>query len=142
MFCSSHIWFLVTISIQFMKIRKYFLIFVYIFQGKMEKIGMKIMQLKWPKYPKQKTKIWDEQNIKQHKIVSFFSSSCMNVCTSFLGDWSLMWYPLQYLTVIIFLTDERHWWRILVSFIRSCCGFFQVNCVLPFKGRKNSLGFI
>ena len=40
-----------------MKLQKYYVIFVYILQGKMgkkEKTGKKITQLKWPKYQKQK----------------------------------------------------------------------------------------
>ena len=38
-----------------MKMQKYYVIFVYILQGKMgkmEKTGKKITQLKWPKYQK------------------------------------------------------------------------------------------
>ena len=42
-----------------MKIRKYYVIFFYILQGKMGKMeenGKKITQLKWPKYQKLKDK--------------------------------------------------------------------------------------
>ena len=63
MFLSSHFWFLVTFGNKYMRIQKYYVIFVYMLQdkmGKMEKNGKKIMQPKWPKY--QKTKIWDERN--------------------------------------------------------------------------------
>ena len=50
-------WFLVTFGNKVMKIQKYYVIFVYILQGKMgktEKNGKKITQLKWPKYQKPK----------------------------------------------------------------------------------------
>ena len=55
MFRSSHFcfWFLVTFGNKVTKIRKYYVIFVYILQGKMgktEKNRKKIRQLKWPKY--------------------------------------------------------------------------------------------
>ena len=50
-------WFLVTFGDKVTKIRKYYVIFVYILQGKMGKTennGKKITQLKWPKYQKPK----------------------------------------------------------------------------------------
>ena len=50
-------WFLVSFDDEVMKIQKYYVIFVYILQGKMgktEKTGKKITQLKWPKYQKPK----------------------------------------------------------------------------------------
>ena len=53
LFRSSRFSFLVTFGNEVSKIRKYYVIFVYILQGKMdktEKNGMKITQLKWPKY--------------------------------------------------------------------------------------------
>ena len=50
------------------KIWKYYVIFVYILQGKMEKNGKKITQLKWPKY--QKIKIWDERNNSPSELIS------------------------------------------------------------------------
>ena len=52
-------WFLVTFGNEVTKIWKYYIIFVYILQGKMgkpEKNGKKIKQLKWPKYQKPKDK--------------------------------------------------------------------------------------
>ena len=57
MFCSSHFWFLVTYSDKVTKIPKYYVIFVYILQGKMcktEKIKKKITQPNWPSYQKPK----------------------------------------------------------------------------------------
>ena len=39
MFCSSHFWFLVTFGNEVTKIQKYYVIFVYILQGKMGKTG-------------------------------------------------------------------------------------------------------
>ena len=63
-FCFVHpifgFWLLVTFGNR--GIGKYYIIFVYILQhkmGKKEKAGNKIMQLKWPKYKNQKTKISD-----------------------------------------------------------------------------------
>jgi len=50
------------------KLRKYYVIFVYILQGKMgktEKTRKKITKVKWPKY--QKMKIWDELFVKVYK---------------------------------------------------------------------------
>ena len=58
LFRSSRFSFLVTFGNEVSKIRKYYVIFVYILQGKMdktEKNGMKITQLKWPKYGMNKT---------------------------------------------------------------------------------------
>ena len=52
-------WFLVTFGSKVTKIRKYYVIFVYILQGrmgKMEKNWKEITQLKWPKYQKPKDK--------------------------------------------------------------------------------------
>ena len=52
-----HFWFLVTLGEEVTKIRKYYIIFVYILQskiGKTEQKGKKITQLKWPKYQKPK----------------------------------------------------------------------------------------
>ena len=59
-------WFLVTFGDEVTKIRKYYIIFVYILQGKMgrmEKNGKKITQLKWPKYqkPKDENMGWTKQ---------------------------------------------------------------------------------
>ena len=59
LFRSSHFSFLVFGHFwwRFTKIRKYYVIFVYIWQGKMgkrEKNGAKLTQLKWPKYQKPK----------------------------------------------------------------------------------------
>ena len=67
MFRSSHFSFLVLVTFgnEVTKIRKYYVIFVYILQGKMgktEKNGKKITQLKWPKYQKPRRKQWDERN--------------------------------------------------------------------------------
>ena len=48
---------MVTFGNEVMKLQKYYVIFVNILQGQMgktEKNGKKIMQLKWPKYQKQK----------------------------------------------------------------------------------------
>ena len=45
MFRSSHFWFLVTFDNEVMKIRKYYVIFVYILQGKMEKTGWNSISL-------------------------------------------------------------------------------------------------
>ena len=53
----SRFWFLDTFGDEVTKIRKYYVIFAYILQGKMgktQKSGKKIMQLKWPKYQKPK----------------------------------------------------------------------------------------
>ena len=50
-------WFLVTFVDEVMKIRKYYIIFIYILQGEMsqtENNEKKIMQPKWPKYQKPK----------------------------------------------------------------------------------------
>ena len=64
-------WFLVTFGDKVMKIRKYYVIFFYILQGKMgktEKNGKKITQLKWSKY--QKIKVWDERNNSPSELIS------------------------------------------------------------------------
>ena len=65
-----HFWFLVTFDDKIMKIRKYYVIFVYILQGKMgktEKSGKKIMELKWRKYqkPKDENMGWTKQSLLQ-----------------------------------------------------------------------------
>ena len=57
LFQLSHFLFLVTFCDKVTKIWKYYIIFVWILQGKMdktEKKGKKIAQLKWPKYQKPK----------------------------------------------------------------------------------------
>ena len=57
MFRPSQFSFLVIFGDKVTKIRKYYVIFVYILQGKMgkmEKNGKKITQLRWPKYQKAK----------------------------------------------------------------------------------------
>ena len=71
-FCSSHFSYfvLVTFGDKVKKIWRYYVIFVYILQGKMgkmEKKGKKITHLKWPKY--QKTK---DENMGWTKHKSFF----------------------------------------------------------------------
>ena len=74
-------WFLVTFGDKVMKIQKYYIIFVYILQGKMgktEKNGKKITQLKWPKYqkPKDENMGWTKQKLryseKTTKVGDFF----------------------------------------------------------------------
>ena len=64
-------WLLVTFGDEVTKIQKYYVIFVYILQGKMgktEKNGKKITQLKWPKYQKPRgenmewTKYWTKRS--------------------------------------------------------------------------------
>ena len=65
MFLSSHFSFFGFWSLLATKLWKYYIIFVYILQGKMgkmEKKQKKIPQLKWPQYQKPKEKILDEQN--------------------------------------------------------------------------------
>ena len=70
-------WFLVTFGNEVTKIRKYYVIFVYILQGKMgktEKNGKKITQLKWPKYqkPKNENMGWTKQSfLASQKITKF-----------------------------------------------------------------------
>ena len=57
-------WILVTFGDEVMKIQKYYVIFVYILQGKMgktEKNATKVTK-------NQKTKIWDERNISVHLL--------------------------------------------------------------------------
>ena len=57
-------WFLVSFGDKVTKIRKYYVIFDYILQGKMgKKDRKKITQLKWPKYqkPKDKNMRWTKQ---------------------------------------------------------------------------------
>ena len=52
-----------------MKLQKYYIIFVYILEGKMgkmEKNLKKIRQLKWAKYQKPKDETWNEKNINLH----------------------------------------------------------------------------
>ena len=49
------------------EVTKFYVISVYILQGKMsktEKNGKKIIQLKWPKCQEPKVETWDEQNIR------------------------------------------------------------------------------
>ena len=49
------------------KLRKYYVIFVHILQGKVgktEKKKRKSRIRQWPKYQNPKDKIWDEQNIR------------------------------------------------------------------------------
>ena len=78
MFVSVHFLFSVSYGDEVTKIRKYYVIFVYILQGKMGKMGKngkKIMQLKWPKYqkPKDENMGWTKQ-----LWLSIFSNfSCM-----------------------------------------------------------------
>ena len=73
-------WFLVTFGDRVTKIQKYYVIFVYILQGKMgkmEKNGKKIMQLKWPKYQCKRRNKWGEQ-LKYHigkYILEMFGSN-------------------------------------------------------------------
>ena len=80
MFRSSHFWFLVTFGNKVTKVRKYYVIFVYILRGKMdktEKTQKKNQATKVIKIPKtQKTKIWDERNNKY----SCKTDVCKNVC--------------------------------------------------------------
>ena len=57
---------MVTFGDKVTKIQKYYIIFVYILQGKMgktEKTGKEITQLKWPKYqkPKDESMGWPKQ---------------------------------------------------------------------------------
>ena len=52
-----------------MKIQKYYAIFVYILQGKMEKKGKKIRQLNGPKYQKPKD---ENMRLTKHMKPSFF----------------------------------------------------------------------
>ena len=54
MFRSSHFWFLVTFGNKVMKIQKYYIIFVYLLQGKMEKKGKENHGTKVTKIPKTK----------------------------------------------------------------------------------------
>ena len=66
MFYSSHYLFLVTFGDEVTKIQKYFVIFVYILQGKMgktEKTERKSRNYSDQNTKNQKTKIWDERNI-------------------------------------------------------------------------------
>ena len=68
MFRSSNFSFLVTFGEEGTKVRKYYVIFVYILQGKTEKIWKEDPATKVTKIPKTKTKIWDERNINSMKI--------------------------------------------------------------------------
>ena len=66
MFRSSHFLFLVTFGDEVMKIRKYYVIFVYILQGKMGKMEKKRKEnhaTEMTKIPKTKTEIWDKETI-------------------------------------------------------------------------------
>ena len=63
MFCPSHFSFLVTFGNEVTKIQKYYVIFVYILQGKMEKTERKSRKQSDENTKNQKMKIRDEQNI-------------------------------------------------------------------------------
>ena len=66
MFRSSHFSFLVTFGNKVMKIWNYYVIFVYILQGKMgkmEKTERKLRNERDQNTKNQKTKEWDEQDI-------------------------------------------------------------------------------
>ena len=84
-------WFLVNFGDEVTKIWKYYVIFVYILQGKMgkmEKNGKKIMQLKWPKYqkPKDENMGWAKQCRKkktQKKIFTITSRGFVSGLTFF-----------------------------------------------------------
>ena len=72
-------WFLVTFGDEVTKIQKYYLIFVYIWQGKMgktKKNWKKITQLKWPKYPKPKD---ENMGWTKHKTAKVKSEFCQNI---------------------------------------------------------------
>ena len=80
MFRSSHFWFLVTFGDEVTKIRKYYIIFVYILQGKMGKTEKKRKENHTTKVTKnQKAKIWDERNIR-HII---FNANSKNIVLLF-----------------------------------------------------------
>ena len=74
-FCSSHFSFLVLVTYddQVMKIQKYYVIFVYILQGKTSKTGKKTERKSYnlsdQKQKTQMTKIWDERNISKDNSV-------------------------------------------------------------------------
>ena len=69
MFGSSHFSFLVTLGDEVTKIQKYYVIFVYILQGKMGKMET---QLKWPKFQKPKD---DNMGWTKHFILFSFISA-------------------------------------------------------------------
>ena len=76
MFCSFHFGFLVTFGDEVSKIRKYYVIFVYILQGKMGKIEIKWKEnhaTKLTKIPKIK-----RQKYGMNKTSSKESGSCLN----------------------------------------------------------------
>ena len=84
-------------SLLSMRLWKYYIIFVYILQGKIgktEKNGTKIKQLKQPKYKKkQKPKIGDERNIRVnytvHSDAFFRSQRDINRHGSWLDFWKI-----------------------------------------------------
>ena len=72
MFCLYHFSFLVTFGDKVTKIPKYYIIFVYILQGKMgktEKTERKSSNYSEQNTKDQKTKLWDERNIIVIKMV-------------------------------------------------------------------------
>ena len=91
MFCSSHFcfWFLVTFGDKVQKTRKYYVIFVYILQGKIGKTEKnrkenhatevtKISKTNWQKYGMNKTQVLE--NIKrQNSTLCIFMHCCIRI---------------------------------------------------------------
>ena len=138
LFCSSHFRFWSLFLTKFMKIWKYYVIFVYIFQGKMgktEKMKMKTTKLKWPKYQKLKDEnMWWTKQLVRRNIhftgiwCQSFDGSSFHTQNIHTSVWTIVclwvsrksnWY-MEVISVLDTLTHYSHYGHTLITLASFC----------------------